>query len=99
MSPAPVTTRIDLPDRQATDALAARLGGRLGPGDTILLHGVVGAGKSHFARALIQAARARAGLPPEDVPSPTFTLVQTYDAGPLRDLACRPLPSDLDRRT
>lgn len=43
----------------------------------LLLDGPIGAGKTHLARALIQAR-----LPnPEDVPSPTFTLVQTYDAG------------------
>lgn len=59
-----------------TAALARRLGARLTGGDTILLSGDVGAGKTHFARALIQSLLAR----PEDVPSPTFTLVQTYDA-------------------
>ncbi len=49
----------------------------LGPGDVLLLGGGVGAGKTHFARALIQS---RLSLP-EDVPSPTYTLVQSY-AGP-----------------
>lgn len=44
-------------------------------GDTVLLHGPIGAGKTHFARALIQSCLAE----PEDVPSPTFTLVQTYE--------------------
>ena len=59
-----------------TAALARRLAANLGTGDTILLTGDVGAGKTHFARALIQSR-----LPyPEDVPSPTFTLVQTYDS-------------------
>ncbi|WGH77460.1 tRNA (adenosine(37)-N6)-threonylcarbamoyltransferase complex ATPase subunit type 1 TsaE [Jannaschia ovalis] len=72
---------IDLATPAATDALARRLAPALGPGDTILLEGPVGAGKTAFARALIGALRAQAGLPPEDVPSPTFTLVQTYDAG------------------
>ncbi|MBL3594788.1 tRNA (adenosine(37)-N6)-threonylcarbamoyltransferase complex ATPase subunit type 1 TsaE [Rhodovulum sulfidophilum] len=66
-----------------TRALAERLAARLGAGDTLLLDGPIGAGKTAFARALIQAAQARAGRDPEDVPSPTFTLVQTYEAGPL----------------
>lgn len=55
---------------------AARLGVLLRPGDVVLLTGDVGAGKTHFARALIQSLLSA----PEDVPSPTFTLVQTYDA-------------------
>lgn len=58
-----------------TAHLAERLGQMLRAGDTVLLSGGIGAGKSHFARALILSR-----LPePEDVPSPTFTLVQTYD--------------------
>lgn len=57
-----------------TCALARRLAPGLGPGDTLLLSGGVGAGKTHFARCLIQGL-----LPvPEDVPSPTYTLIQTY---------------------
>lgn len=60
----------------AQTALFARvLGAVLAPGDVLLLDGPVGAGKTHFARALIQS---RQGPAPEDVPSPTFTLVQTY---------------------
>ena len=59
-----------------TAALAQRIGARLGAGDCILLDGQIGAGKTHFARHLIQSRL----LLPEDVPSPTFTLVQTYDA-------------------
>ncbi|RME18161.1 MAG: tRNA (adenosine(37)-N6)-threonylcarbamoyltransferase complex ATPase subunit type 1 TsaE [Alphaproteobacteria bacterium] len=66
---------------QATEALAARLAPRLAPGDTLLLEGPIGSGKTAFARALIQARLAADGAPPEDVPSPTFTLVQTYDTG------------------
>ena len=50
----------------------------LEPGDCLLLHGPVGAGKSAFARALIQAQMAKDGQI-EDVPSPTFTLVQSYE--------------------
>ena len=69
----PVTC--DLPDPDTTTALAARLGAVLRPGDCLLLEGDIGAGKTHFARALIQSLLTL----PEDVPSPTFTLVQTYD--------------------
>ena len=71
---------IELPTGAATTALAERLAPRLGPGDTLLLSGPIGAGKTHFARALIKA-RLRAAGRDEDVPSPTFTLVQTYDDG------------------
>lgn len=55
-------------------ALARRLGACLRPGDVLLLSGDIGAGKTHFARCLIQSLL----LYPEDVPSPTYTLVQTY---------------------
>lgn len=61
----------------ATAAIAVALGAQLRAGDTVLLSGSVGAGKSHFARALIQSRLAALGRV-EDVPSPTFTLVQTY---------------------
>ncbi len=73
MSAAPIS--VTLADPDATAALARQLGQELCPGDTILLEGDVGAGKTHFARALIQSLLEV----PEDVPSPTFTLVQTYD--------------------
>ena len=78
----PGALRLDLPAPGATDAFARALAPHLGAGDALLLEGPVGAGKTAFARALVLALRARAGLPPEDVPSPTFTLVQTYDTGP-----------------
>jgi len=61
-----------------TAGLAARIAPLLRAGDCLLLEGPIGAGKSTFARALI---RARLALPDLEVPSPTFTLVQTYDAG------------------
>lgn len=68
-----LTLHSDAPE--ATAGLARRLAPRLRPGDALLLSGPVGAGKTHFARHLILAS-----LPlPEDVPSPTYTLVQTYD--------------------
>ena len=57
-----------------TKELATKLKENLRNGDVILLKGEIGAGKSHFARSLIQAAMDKV----EDVPSPTFTLVQTY---------------------
>lgn len=76
MPPIPLLT-VTSPSPDATATLAARLGAQLGSGDTILLAGPVGAGKSHFARALIQSRLAAQGQF-EDVPSPTFTLVQTY---------------------
>jgi tRNA threonylcarbamoyladenosine biosynthesis protein TsaE len=74
----PWTDLIALPQEEDTARLAAWLARRLGPGDTLLLEGPVGAGKSAFARALI---RARLGEPEAEVPSPTFTLVQTYGEG------------------
>ena len=58
-----------------TKTLATEIKEYLQNGDVILLKGEVGAGKSHFARSLIQAAMYKV----EEVPSPTFTLVQTYD--------------------
>ncbi len=62
------------PDPEATAEAARHLAALLAPGDCVLLVGDVGAGKTHFARAAIQAMLRQ----PEDVPSPTYTLVQTY---------------------
>lgn len=58
-----------------TEALAARLAALARPGDVILLRGPLGAGKSALARAFLRAASGDAAL---EVPSPTFTLVQSY---------------------
>lgn len=69
------TLRLASPE--ATEALAEALAELLEPGDTILLEGPIGAGKSHFCRASIRHLLSREGLV-EDIPSPTFTLVQTY---------------------
>jgi tRNA threonylcarbamoyladenosine biosynthesis protein TsaE len=66
---------LDLPTETETEVLGRKLAGLARPGDVILLEGPIGAGKSSLARAFI---RARLG-PGEEVPSPTFTLVQVYD--------------------
>jgi tRNA threonylcarbamoyl adenosine modification protein YjeE len=68
--------RLLTPD--ATEALAARLAALLRAGDTLLLQGQLGAGKSHLARAAIRALIGPGGDRAE-VPSPTFTLVQVYE--------------------
>ncbi|MFO1033466.1 MAG: tRNA (adenosine(37)-N6)-threonylcarbamoyltransferase complex ATPase subunit type 1 TsaE [Hyphomicrobiales bacterium] len=60
-----------------TEALARRLSLWARPGFLILLSGDLGSGKSTFARAFIRALAE--GQPDFDVPSPTFTLVQSYD--------------------
>jgi len=70
----PVT--LTLPDLAATGRLAARVARWVRPGDALLLGGPLGAGKSAFARALL---RALAGDPGLEVPSPSFTLVQSYE--------------------
>ena len=68
-----VTIPIRSPEKTAE--LAVQIGSSLGAGDCLLLSGPVGAGKTHFARHLIWSLQKT----PEDVPSPTFTLVQTYE--------------------
>lgn len=74
-----MSIRFDLPDEAATRALAVRLAAAARAGDAIGLKGPLGAGKTTFARAFVAARAALAGVDVEDVPSPTFTLVQTYD--------------------
>jgi tRNA threonylcarbamoyladenosine biosynthesis protein TsaE len=68
---------IALPDAAATADLGATIARLLQTGDAVCLFGDLGAGKSTFARGLVRALTT----PDEDVPSPTFTLVQTYEAG------------------
>src|SRR5215469_15596709 len=64
----------DLPDAEATARLGAAVALALKPGEAVCLNGPLGAGKSTLARALVRALTS----PHEDVPSPTFTLVQFY---------------------
>ena len=70
------TRLIELPSLAATEALAAAVAALARTGDVILLEGPLGAGKSTFARAFLRAASDDRAL---EVPSPTFTLVQSYD--------------------
>jgi tRNA threonylcarbamoyladenosine biosynthesis protein TsaE len=67
---------LSLKSEAETAALGRRIAGVLEAGDVVALSGGLGAGKTALARAVI-----RHFLPQEEVPSPTFTLVQTYDAG------------------
>lgn len=67
---------LTLPDLAATERLAGRVAAAARAGDAILLSGPLGAGKSAFARAFLRAA---SGDPALEVPSPSFTLVQTYE--------------------
>lgn len=72
------TWDLTLNDGGETAALARALAPGLRAGDVLALLGDLGAGKSHFARSLIAARLAALGRA-EDIPSPSYTLVQTYD--------------------
>lgn len=76
---APLRRRVSLPGPAATERLARAIAAAGGPGDVVALRGDLGAGKTAFARAFIHARQDAAGLPREEVPSPTFTLVQIYE--------------------
>lgn len=65
----------DSPNERGTARVAAALGSTLSKGDVILLEGDIGTGKTLFARQMIQSLQTN----PEDVPSPSYTLVQIYD--------------------
>jgi tRNA threonylcarbamoyladenosine biosynthesis protein TsaE len=70
--PPSLTVKSGAPEE--TTGLGERIGGALRPGDVLLLRGVLGAGKTQFARGVA------AGLAiPGPIPSPTFTLVNEYD--------------------
>ncbi|MFN3863387.1 MAG: tRNA (adenosine(37)-N6)-threonylcarbamoyltransferase complex ATPase subunit type 1 TsaE [Erythrobacter sp.] len=68
-----------LPDLAAMADYGARIAARLRAGDVVALEGGLGAGKTTLARAIL-AALGHAG----EVPSPTFTIIETYPAPPLR---------------
>lgn len=68
-----------LPDLAAMTGFGARIAERLRVGDVVALEGGLGAGKTTLARAIIGALGYQG-----EVPSPTFTIVETYEAPPLR---------------
>lgn len=74
----PEARRFVLADAEATARLGAAIARLLKPGEAVLLYGPLGMGKSTLARGLIRALTS----PDEDVPSPTFTLVQFYESEP-----------------
>jgi N-acetylmuramate 1-kinase len=104
---APTTFALALPNEAATAHLMADLALLIGPGDVITLSGDLGAGKTAAARAMI---RYLAGDDRIEVPSPTFTLAQSYDLPPfplvhadlyrvndpneLEEIGLSPLPED-----
>lgn len=71
-----ITVTLNTTSEEDTARAAARLAPLLRPGHVLLLEGGIGAGKTHFARNLIRTVLDT----PEDIPSPTFTLVQSYEA-------------------
>ncbi|MCK9543641.1 MAG: tRNA (adenosine(37)-N6)-threonylcarbamoyltransferase complex ATPase subunit type 1 TsaE [Novosphingobium sp.] len=72
-------TAVPLPDLAAMDRFGAAIAERLRPGDVVALTGGLGAGKTTLARAVIAALGHRG-----EVPSPTFTIVETYDPPAVR---------------
>lgn len=70
---------IDLPDLAAMQALGERIAARLRPGDVVALTGGLGTGKTTLSRAILAALGYEA-----EVPSPTFTIIETYDPPAVR---------------
>ena len=73
---------LPLPALGDTEALGRALARLLRAGDVLALRGDLGAGKTALARALIRALPGPPGAEVEEVPSPTFTLVQSYPRQP-----------------
>ena len=67
---------VDLPDLSATEAFGRQLAGLLFPGAVVALVGPLGAGKTHLVRAVVEGLGGNGRV----VSSPTFVLIQEYDA-------------------
>ena len=80
----PNSRALALTDAAATEALGARLGAQMRAGDVICLSGELGAGKTSLARGAIRVWTGS----DEEAPSPTYTLVQTYDGAKGQLLHC-----------
>jgi tRNA threonylcarbamoyladenosine biosynthesis protein TsaE len=91
-----MTVILECPDETALRDVGARVARLLQAGDVIALFGDLGAGKTTFSRGLITNYSGTM-----DIPSPTYTLVQLYDSGPLPvwhfDLYRLKSPDELDR--
>ncbi len=72
----PATWNLDAPDLAATTALGRRLAGLLFPGAVVALIGSLGAGKTHFVRAVVEGLGGGGWR----VSSPTFALIHEYEA-------------------
>src|ERR1700680_3640477 len=75
-TPGGASFAVTLPNEEATRRFMADIAAAREPGDLVTLSGDLGAGKTTFARALI---RYLAGDEAIEVPSPSYTLLQTYD--------------------
>ena len=92
---APTTFSLALSNETATAHLMADLALLIGPGDVITLSGDLGAGKTAAARAMIRYLADDDAL---EVPSPTFTLAQSYDLAAVSAGSCRSLPRQRSHR-